>query len=77
MVDGSRTDELRAAERGAAIVIQSYAPYLRMTVVQNMGLALKMDGVRRAQREEPVVRVADILRIPGLLGHKAKELSGG
>jgi ABC-type sugar transport system ATPase subunit len=48
VVDGSRANELRPAERGAAMAFQSYALYPRMTVVQNMGFVLKMAGVRRA-----------------------------
>jgi len=46
-------------------------------VAENMGFALRMAGVARAQREEQVARAADVLRISELLGRFPKELSGG
>jgi multiple sugar transport system ATP-binding protein len=48
-----------------------------MTVAENMGFALKMTGVGRAERDEQVRRAADVLRIGDLLGRMPKELSGG
>jgi multiple sugar transport system ATP-binding protein len=76
-IDGVRANETRAADRGAAMVFQSYALYPHMTVAENMGFALKMAGVGRAERETQVRRAADVLRIGELLGRYPKELSGG
>ena len=76
-IDGVRANEVRAADRGAAMVFQSYALYPHMTVAENMGFALKMAGVGKAQREEQVRRAAEVLRITELLGRYPKELSGG
>ena len=59
------------------MVFQSYALYPHMTVAKNMGFALKMAGVLKAQRNEQVIRTAEILRITDLLGRYPKELSGG
>ncbi len=77
LIDGVRANELRPADRGAAMVFQSYALYPHMTVAENMGFALKMAGVSRAQRDTQVERTAEILRITELLGRFPKELSGG
>jgi multiple sugar transport system ATP-binding protein len=77
MIDGVRTNDVRPADRGAAMVFQSYALYPHMTVAENMGFALKMAGLPRAQRDEQVGRAAEILRITELLGRFPKELSGG
>ena len=77
LIDGARANDLRPADRGAAMVFQSYALYPHMTVAQNMGFALKMAGVARAQRDDQVARAAEILRITELLGRYPKELSGG
>jgi len=77
LIDGVRANDLHPAERGAAMVFQSYALYPHMTVAENMGFALKMAGVPRAQRDEQVGRAAEILRITELLGRTPKELSGG
>ncbi|KPF44719.1 sugar ABC transporter ATP-binding protein [beta proteobacterium AAP51] len=76
-IDGQRANEVRPADRGTAMVFQSYALYPHMTVAENMGFALKMAGVPRAQREQQVQRAAEVLRISELLGRTPKELSGG
>jgi multiple sugar transport system ATP-binding protein len=77
LIDGVRANDLRPADRGAAMVFQSYALYPHMTVAENMGFALKMAGVGKAQRNEQVGRAAEILRMTELLGRFPKELSGG
>jgi len=77
LIDGQRANELRPADRGAAMVFQSYALYPHMSVAENMGFALKMAGESRAKRDEQVRRVAEILRITDLLDRRPKELSGG
>ncbi len=51
LIDGERANELRPADRGAAMVFQSYALYPHMTVAENMGFALKMAGVGKAERD--------------------------
>jgi multiple sugar transport system ATP-binding protein len=77
LIDGQRANDLRPADRGAAMVFQSYALYPHMTVAENMGFALKMAGVDKAARNAQVGRAAEILRITELLGRFPKELSGG
>ncbi len=76
-IDGVRANDLRPADRGAAMVFQSYALYPHMTVAENMGFSLKMAGIARAARDEQVARAAEILRIKELLGRFPKDLSGG
>ena len=76
-IDGQRANDVRPADRGAAMVFQSYALYPHMTVAENMGFALRMAGVSRAARDEQVQRAAEVLRITELLGRHPKELSGG
>jgi multiple sugar transport system ATP-binding protein len=77
LIDGVRANDMRAADRGAAMVFQSYALYPHMTVAENMGFALRMAGVARAERDAQVRRAAEALRITELLGRTPKELSGG
>ena len=76
-IDGNRANDLRPADRGAAMVFQSYALYPHMTVAENMGFALKMAGVSSGQRTKQVQHAAEVLRITDLLGRFPKELSGG
>ncbi len=77
LIDGVRANELRPADRGAAMVFQSYALYPHMTVEENMGFALKMAGVPKAQRAQQVHQAAETLRMGELLARYPKELSGG
>ena len=77
LIDGLRANELRPGDRGAAMVFQSYALYPHMTVAENMGFALKMAGVPKAEREQQVERAAAKLRITELLQRLPKDLSGG
>jgi multiple sugar transport system ATP-binding protein len=76
-IDGQRVNDTRPADRGTAMVFQSYALYPHMTVGENMGFALKMSGVGKAARNVQVGKTAEILRITELLGRYPKELSGG
>jgi multiple sugar transport system ATP-binding protein len=77
MIDGLRANDMRPSDRGAAMVFQSYALYPHMTVAENMGFALKMSGVGKAQRDQQVGRAAEILRITDYLNRFPKDLSGG
>ena len=69
--------EKAPAERGAAMVFQSYALYPHMTVAENMGFSLKMAGVSRKKRDEQVQVVAETLKLDQLMHRFPKELSGG
>src|SRR5450830_647896 len=65
------------AQRGIAMVFQSYALYPHMTVYDNMAFGLKLAGTPAAQIREKVMAAAASLRIEPLLQRKPKELSGG
>jgi lactose/L-arabinose transport system ATP-binding protein len=65
------------AQRGVAMVFQTYALYPHMTVAQNMGFGLKMTGHPRAEIDRKVARAAAILRLEDYLTRKPKALSGG
>ncbi|TDU18122.1 carbohydrate ABC transporter ATP-binding protein (CUT1 family) [Chromohalobacter marismortui] len=65
------------AERDIAMVFQSYALYPSMNVRQNIAFGLEMRKMPKAQREEAVARVADLLQITPLLDRKPSQLSGG
>ncbi len=77
LIGGHSIGALDPAERGVAMVFQSYALYPHMTVEQNMGFALKMAGERSAAVRDRVGQVAEVLQITPLLQRKPRELSGG
>ena len=65
------------SKRGVAMVFQSYALYPHMTVAENMGFALKLEGKSKSETSAAVDRAAEILQITHLLARKPKALSGG
>jgi len=77
LIGGKPMNAVAAADRGIAMVFQSYALYPHMTVAENMGFALKMLGTDKAEIERKVAEAAAVLQIEELLGRKPKELSGG
>ena len=77
LIGGRSVAQADAADRGVAMVFQSYALYPHMTVAENMGVALKMAGESKAEVAAQVGRVAEILQITPLLDRKPKALSGG
>jgi multiple sugar transport system ATP-binding protein len=77
LIDGKRMNEMGPADRGLAMVFQSYALYPHMTVRQNMSFALRLAGVPRAERTRKVAEVARVLHLENYLDHKPSQLSGG
>ena len=65
------------AHRGVAMVFQSYALYPHMTVAENMGYGLKVNGVPKDEIQHQVGMVAKTLQLSHLLDRKPKQLSGG
>ncbi|NNK16222.1 MAG: sn-glycerol-3-phosphate ABC transporter ATP-binding protein UgpC [Sulfitobacter sp.] len=65
------------SERGVAMVFQTYALYPHMTVEQNMGFGLKMNGVPKAEINQKVKAASDILKLDQYLKRKPANLSGG
>ncbi|MER5780426.1 sn-glycerol-3-phosphate ABC transporter ATP-binding protein UgpC [Streptomyces mobaraensis] len=64
-------------DRDIAMVFQNYALYPHMTVADNMGFALKIAGVPKAEIRQKVEDAARILDLTEYLGRKPKALSGG
>jgi ABC-type sugar transport system ATPase subunit len=76
-IDGVRVNDLGPAERGAAMVFQSYALYPHMTVEQNMSFGLRMTGHPKAEIAQRVQETAQMLQLVPLLQRYPKQLSGG
>ena len=68
---------LDPAERGVAMVFQTYALYPHMTVEDNMGFGLKMNGVPKGDIANKVSEASKILRLDDYLKRKPAALSGG
>ena len=70
-------NKLPPAERGIAMVFQSYALYPHMSVFKNMAFGLKIHGSNKAEIAERVQAAAKVLHIDHLLERLPRELSGG
>ena len=64
-------------DRDIAMVFQNYALYPHMSVAENMGFALKMQGIAKDQRLKKVREAAQLLGLEDFLDRKPKALSGG
>jgi multiple sugar transport system ATP-binding protein len=69
--------DLPPKDRDIAMVFQNYALYPHMTVGDNMGFALKMANVPKAERQQRVTEAAKLLGLEDFLNRKPKALSGG
>ena len=72
-IDGARVDHLPPAQRGLAMVFQSYALYPHMTVYQNMSYALKVARKSKQEIDQRVRAAAEILQLTEYLESKAKK----
>ena len=70
-------NDLHPADRGAAMVFQSYALYPHMSVRENIGFGLKLNKVPKAEIQRKVAEAAKILKIEELLDRRPAQLSGG
>ncbi|MDZ7927365.1 MAG: sn-glycerol-3-phosphate ABC transporter ATP-binding protein UgpC [Agrobacterium sp.] len=76
-IGGRTVNDADPADRGIAMVFQSYALYPHMTVAENLSFGLRMNGNPRADTEKRVSRAAEILQINELMQRRPKQLSGG
>ncbi|SET34805.1 ABC transporter ATP-binding protein [Paracoccus homiensis] len=76
-IGGDDVTHADAADRGVAMVFQTYALYPHMTVRENMGFGLKMTGHPKSEIAQKVDEAARILKLEPLLDRKPAALSGG
>ncbi|MCC8396205.1 sn-glycerol-3-phosphate ABC transporter ATP-binding protein UgpC [Paraburkholderia sp. MMS20-SJTR3] len=76
-IGGRLVNDVPAAERGVAMVFQSYALFPHMTVFDNMAFGLKLAKQPKDVIERKVREAARILQLESLLERHPKALSGG
>jgi sn-glycerol 3-phosphate transport system ATP-binding protein len=77
LIGGADVTHLTPAERGIAMVFQSYALFPHLSVAENIIFGLRVRRVSRAERDSRLKRVADIVGLTQLLERKPSQLSGG
>jgi multiple sugar transport system ATP-binding protein len=70
-------NDVQPKDRDVAMVFQSYALYPQMTVAQNIGFALRMKKIPKAEVDKRVSDAAKVLGLTNWLDRKPTQLSGG
>jgi ABC-type sugar transport system ATPase subunit len=76
-IDGQSVVRTPAADRGVAMVFQSYALYPHMSVRENLSFGLENMRMKKSEIAERVDHAAKLLQIDALLERKPRQLSGG
>jgi sn-glycerol 3-phosphate transport system ATP-binding protein len=76
-IAGTVVNTLEPRERGCAMVFQNYALYPHMTVGENIGYALKVAGLPKAERMARVQATARSVGLADFLDRRPGQLSGG
>ena len=76
-IDGRDVTDAAPADRGLAMVFQSYALYPHLSVAQNIAFPLKVARVDKARIRSRVAAVAEALDLTALLDRRPAALSGG
>ncbi len=76
-MDGKLVNDVPAADRGLAMVFQSYALYPHMSVRQNLAFGLENTRTPKAEIETRIAEAARMLEIGDYLDRRPGQLSGG
>ena len=77
LINGKNVSEVGPAQRGLAMVFQSYALYPHMSVRNNIAFALKMAKQPAEMIDAKVKKAAATLNLTDYLDRKPRQLSGG
>ncbi|MGC4027804.1 MAG: ABC transporter ATP-binding protein [Steroidobacteraceae bacterium] len=75
--DGRDVTHVPARERGVGLVFQHYALFRHMSVAENVEFALRVRGVRRAQRARRRDELLRLVSLEDFAGRMPGQLSGG
>ncbi len=76
-IDDRDVTQVSAADRGLAMVFQSYALYPHMSVRKNLAFGLENQNKPKAEIEERILEAARMLEITDYLDRRPGQLSGG
>ena len=77
LLGGRDVTHVPARERGVGFVFQPYALFRHMTVAENIEFALKVRGVRAAERRKRSAELLKLVALEGFGQRKPAQLSGG
>ena len=76
-IAGRVVNDIPVHRRDIGMVFQSYALFPHKTVEDNVGFALKMRGVAKAERRRRVREALELVELPGYEARYPAQLSGG
>jgi multiple sugar transport system ATP-binding protein len=76
-IGGKEMVDVDPANRGVAMVFQSYALYPHMTVRENITFGLRMAKAPQSEIEAKLSRASKMLKLDQMLERKPSQLSGG
>jgi sulfate/thiosulfate transport system ATP-binding protein len=77
VLHGRDVTDLPPARRGVGFVFQSYALFRGMTAAENVEFALRIRGVKAAERRRRRDELLEMVGLTGLGGRSPRQLSGG
>ncbi len=76
-LDGQDLVARKPSARGLGVVFQSYALFPHMTVAQNVGFGLEMQGVGVDERRERIAQTLAMVGLTALADRHPRRMSGG
>jgi spermidine/putrescine transport system ATP-binding protein len=77
LLDGQNVTDLPPNRRPVNTVFQSYALFPHLTVRENIGFSLKMQGRNKADIDDRTDQMLDLVKMRELADRKTAQLSGG
>src|SRR5689334_6870938 len=76
-IRGQRVNDIKVRKRNIGFVFQNYALFPTMSVFKNIAFGLKIKGWKRAEIENRVAELLDLLELKGFEKRFPHQLSGG
>lgn len=77
LIDGQHMVGIEPNRRPVNMVFQSYAVFPHMTVAENVGYGLKVDGVDKAEAASRIIEALDLVQLNDYGDRMPDQLSGG
>ena len=76
-LDDREISKLKPAQRGTAMMFQSYALFPHLSVLDNVAFSLKMKGVDQTRRRRKAAELLDLVQMNEFANRLPDQLSGG
>lgn len=77
LLDGQSVNNVAIEKRGTVIVFQNHLLFPHLTVEQNIGFGLKMNGRPKKEIKQKVAELLELVKLPNVEQKMPSELSGG